>query len=142
MREIKLMDKETHEVFYDKLTFIYLEMPRFRKAESELETHFDKWLYVLKNLNRLQEKPVKFQERIFEKLFNEAEIAKLNPEEMDAYEKSLKSYRDQYSVLETARKEGASEREIEIARSMKQYGDPLEKIAAITGLSKEELEKL
>lgn len=142
MREIKLMDKETHEVFYDKLTFIYLEMPRFRKAESELETHFDKWLYVLKNLNRLQEKPVKFQERIFEKLFNEAEIAKLNPEEMDAYEKSLKSYRDQYSVLETARKEGASEREIEIARSMKQYGDPLEKIAAITGLSKEEIEKL
>lgn len=61
---------------------------------------------------------------------------------MDAYEKSLKSYRDQYSVLETARKEGASEREIEIARSMKQYGDPLEKIAAITGLSKEEIEKL
>ncbi|MEK6482482.1 hypothetical protein WJR50_33420 [Catalinimonas sp. 4WD22] len=61
---------------------------------------------------------------------------------MKAYEESLKTYRDQYSVIETAKKEGASEREIEIAKSMKKYGDPIEKISAITGLTKEEIEKL
>jgi predicted transposase/invertase (TIGR01784 family) len=142
LREIQLLDKQTLEVFYDKLTFIYLEMPRFRKEEEELESHFDKWIYVLKNLHRLQEIPVKLQERIFKKLFKAAEIAKLKPEEMKAYEESLKTYRDQYSVIETARNEGREEEKIEIARLMKKYGDSVEKISAITGLTKEEIEKL
>lgn len=141
-REVQLVDRETHEVFYDKLTFIYLEMPKFRKGEDELINQFDKWMYVLKNLHRLQDKPVKLQEKVFEKLFSEAEIAKLKPEEMKAYEESLKVYRDNYSVIETAKKEGATERELDIARAMKKYGDPIEKISAITGLTKEQIEKL
>ena len=36
LREVQLLDKQTHEVFYDKLTFIYLEMPHFNKREQEL----------------------------------------------------------------------------------------------------------
>nr|WKN34939.1 hypothetical protein K4G66_21420 [Tunicatimonas sp. TK19036] len=61
---------------------------------------------------------------------------------MKAYEESLKVYRDNYSVIETAKKEGATERELDIARAMKKYGDPIEKISAITGLTKEQIEKL
>lgn len=66
--EVKLMDTEKKTVFYDKLTFIYLQMPNFNKTEDEIETYFDKWLYVIKNLPKLQERPVKLQERVFEKL--------------------------------------------------------------------------
>lgn len=47
--EVKLMDTTTHEVFFDKLTFVYLEMPKFHKTEQELDTLFDKWMFVLKN---------------------------------------------------------------------------------------------
>jgi hypothetical protein len=47
---VKLSDIETHKVFYDKLTFIYLEMPKFNKTIDELENRFEKWMYVLKNL--------------------------------------------------------------------------------------------
>jgi hypothetical protein len=65
LREVQLLDKHTFEVFFDKLTFIYLEMPRFRKSEEELLTHFDKWLYVLKLLHKLQDIPKKLQEKIF-----------------------------------------------------------------------------
>ncbi len=43
--EVQLFDKSTQKVFYDKLTYIYLEMPKFKKTEDQLETHFDKWLY-------------------------------------------------------------------------------------------------
>ena len=32
--EVKLVDLNTRKVFYDKLTFIYLEMPKFRKESS------------------------------------------------------------------------------------------------------------
>ena len=55
--EVKLMDIYTKEVFYDKLTFVYLEMPKFNKREDELVTMFDKWLFVLRNLATLLERP-------------------------------------------------------------------------------------
>ena len=80
--DIKLTDQETHKVFYDKLTFIYLEMPKFNKTVDQLETRFDKWLYVIRNLNRLDKVPEKLKERIFEKLFDTAEIAKFVPEQV------------------------------------------------------------
>ena len=98
-REIQLMDRQTYEVFYDELTFIYLEVPNFRKTEDELLSQFDKWMYVLKNLHQLQSRPVELQEKVFERLFNEAEIAKLRPEYMKAYEESLKVYRDNHSII-------------------------------------------
>src|SRR5690606_2753157 len=94
LREVMLKDTQTHEIFYKKLTFIYLEIPNFKKSEEELETLFDKWLYVLQNLSRFQEKPKKLQEKIFGQLFEAAEIARLEPEEMKKYDESLKSYRD------------------------------------------------
>lgn len=138
LREVQLIDKVTQEVFYDKLTFIYLEMPKFRKNEDELISQFDKWMYVLKNLHLLQERPVKLQEKVFEKLFSEAEIAKLKPEDMKAYEESLKTYRDNYSVIETAK----SDTRIEIAKRLKSKGINIETIAETTGLSKEQIEKM
>jgi len=70
--EVKLMDVNKKEVFYDKLTYIYLEMPKFRKTEAELKSLFDKWLYALKNLSRLLERPAILQERIFRMFFNVA----------------------------------------------------------------------
>ncbi len=150
LREVQLLDKHTHEVFFDKLTFIYLEMPRFKKSEEELLTHFDKWLYVLKHLDKLQDIPPKLREKIFKKLFTQAEIAKLTPQEMRTYDESLKVYWDNYSVIETAkhegreqgREEGATEKALHIAREMKQAGEPLEKIARFTDLSQEQIEKL
>ena len=154
VREIQLLDTRTFEVFYEKLMFIYLEMPRFKKTEEELETRFEKWMYVLKNLPKLQQKPHKLQEKVFEKLFNEAELAKLTPKEMRTYQESLKVYRDNYNVMETARREareegleegrqeGRQEEMIRIAREMKKEGDSIEKIARITGLSTKQIEML
>jgi predicted transposase/invertase (TIGR01784 family) len=142
LREIQLIDKETFEVFYEKLTFIYLEMPKFRKGEGELVTHFDKWMYVLKNLPKLQARPAKLQEKVFDRLFTQAEVAKLTPEDMRTYEESLKTYRDNYSVLETAKKEGRQEERIEIAKELKKLGVSIELIKKSTGLAKEQIEKL
>ena len=71
--EVKLMDIQTKEVFYDKLTFVYLEMPKFNKQEHELVTMFGKWLFVLRNLATLLERPAALQERVFTRLFEAAE---------------------------------------------------------------------
>ena len=100
--EVQLLNNRTHNVFYDKLTFIYLEMPKFNKTEDQLSNLFEKWLFVLRNLSRLLERPKALQERVFAKLFKAAEIAKFTKEEYDAYEESLKVYRDWKNTIDTA----------------------------------------
>jgi len=68
------------QVFYNKLTYIFIEMPRFTKQEHELETHFDKWLYFLKHLEDFENIPGILNEEIFVKAFQVAEIANFTPE--------------------------------------------------------------
>ena len=140
--EVKLMDTATKKVFFDKLTYIYLEMPKFNKTEDELETMFDKWLFVLRNLSRLFERPKALQERVFTKLFEQAEIARFSPEERRGYEDSVKAYRDINNAINTAKKEAKFEEKTEAASKMKSDGMPTELISKYTGLSVEEIEAL
>lgn len=107
--EVKLMDVDDKHVFYEKLTFIYLEMPKFKKTEDELETMFDKWLFVLRNLSKLLERPAALQERVFKRLFEQAEIARFSPQERRGYEDSLKVYRDLVNVMSAAERKGLEE---------------------------------
>lgn len=152
--EVKLVDMRTKDVFYDKLTFIYLEMPKFNKTEDELETMFDKWMFVLRNLSRLMERPLALQERVFERLFKAAEIANFNKKELVEYEDSLKNYRDWYSVMTTAEQkgivkgkaeglaEGEKKKQQEIARNLKSLGITQDVIIKSTGLTPEDIENL
>ena len=146
IHEIKLKDVEDNHVFYDKLTFIYLEMPKFNKREDELETMFDKWLFALSNLTRLLERPKALQERIFSRLFEQAEIAHFTLEEQREYVASKKEYWDNYSIVKTAhdkgRAEGRAEERIENARNLKANGVQLDVIAKSLGLTIEEIENL
>ena len=103
---VKLTDIETHKVFHDKLSFIYIEMPKFNKSINELVTHQDKWLYALKNLTLLENVPDGFRDEIFLRFFKAAEVAKLKPVERENYEQSLKYYRDMKNVIDAAVEEG------------------------------------
>ena len=148
--EVKLMDTQKKTVFYDKLTFIYLEMPKFNKSVDELETRFEKWMYVLKNLPKLQELPSQLQESVFEKIFRVAEIAKMNKQEIAEYEDNLKKYRDMNSALATAKMEGEIIGELkgkiegknETALKMLEDGMSIENICKYTGLSEEQVKEL
>ena len=141
---VKLKDVVDNHVFYDKLTFVYLELPKFKRGEEELEamSMFEKWMFVLRNLARLLERPKALQNRIFDRLFEQAEIAQYTPEERREYEASVKDYWDYYSTMKTATDKARTEEKTEIARKMKAKGFSQEDIADITGLSTEEIEKL
>ncbi len=147
---IKLSDIETNKVFYDKLTFVYLEMPKFKKTLEEIKTHFEKWLYVLRHLNELDKIPAKLTERIFKKLFDVAEIAKFNREQFMQYEDSLKYYWDLKNSLDTkfreglieGKIEGKIEEKIEIANNLLKMKVEMDVIVAATGLTKAEIEKI
>ena len=148
--DVGLLDKKTHKVFNDKLSFKYVEIAKFDKTEDELVTLYDKWLYVLKNLSRLDERPAALKEKVFTKLFEEAEIAKFTPTELKEYEDSLKAYRDIKNSIDTAlekgREEGRAESKnlkvIQIAKKMLAAGMDIDTIKNMTDLSKSEIEKL
>lgn len=139
--EVKLKDQDS-EVFYDKLTFIYLEMPNFFKSENELKSTYDKWLYVLKHLPNLENRPKTLQEKVFAKLFEVAEIAKFSPAEKEEYEESLKTYRDLKNVIDTSKMEGKLEEKIEVALKAIEENLPINVISRLTGLSEAEIQKL
>ena len=148
--QVQLVELRTKEVLYDKLTFIYLEMPKFNKTEAELETIFDKWMFVLRNLSNLQERPLALQERVFNRLFQVAEIAAFSRQQRSEYWDSLKSYCDRKNVLDTnmkksfvkGREEGEVIKAEKIARKMKEMGFSMEEIQQATGLTMEQLDNL
>jgi predicted transposase/invertase (TIGR01784 family) len=144
--KIKLIDTETQQIFSNKLTFVYIEMPKFKKEPDELLNKFEKWLFLLKHLPRLQNLPTEMQEKMFKKVMNVAELAKLNSEERAAYEHSLKNYRDLQNVKDTyfleGKEEGKIEGKIESAINARKQGLPIDVIVAITQLSEDELKKI
>lgn len=146
---IKLKN-QNGKTFYDKLTYIYLEMPNLTKMETELENRLDKWLYFIKHLEDFQSIPTIFKDEVFIQAFEKAELAKFNQIELDNYENSLKSYRDLKGVIDTAfdegklegKNEGKLEGKLEVAKKMKLKGLSAKDIAELTGLSEYEVEKL
>ena len=106
VHEVKLVDLGTKEVFYDKLTFAYIEIPKFNKDEEHLETMWDKWMFVLRNLSHLMDRPPALQERVFTRLFEQAEIAKLSKTELRNYTYGMDTLRDYKNGLATAKKQG------------------------------------
>ncbi len=133
-------------------------------------TLFDKWMYALRNLFRLLERPKALQDRIFQKLFEQAEIAKYSDAERRQYEASQKEYWDYTSTLETAelkgerrgREEGRQEgleqgrqegrreglvqgrqhEKIETVRRLHAIGLTIEQIAQGAGMEFDEVKKL
>ena len=100
------LKNQHHQVFYGKLTFIYLTLPNFKKTEDQLDSVQDKWFFLFRHLHELDEIPPRLREKVFLSLFEKASIARFQPEERQAYESSLKYYRDLKNVIDTAREEG------------------------------------
>ena len=148
------------------MRFIFLDLPAFTKDEETCETDFERWIYVLKNMEILQRMPFKARKSVFEELEKIADISALSKEDQEKYEEIIKVYRDNLATeqwaLEMGEKKGrqigleegiqiGQKRGIQIgreegmldaARGMKTKGYPLEDIAQITGLSMEEIQKL
>ena len=103
---VKLCDTGTRRVFYDKLEFIYVEIAKFDKKEEELVTLYDKWLFALKNLSRLERRPDALRDKVFDRLFQVADVSKFTPAELHEYEDSLKHYRDLKNCIDSAEEKG------------------------------------
>ncbi len=150
---MQLKDQDC-EVLYKKLHFKFLQMPLFNKTENELETHFDKWCYFLKNLESFEEIPAILKEPIFEKAFHISEVGAMSSEEYKIYKENLLAYWESKGMIDTAKKEsfeegygqgyekGQKEEALKIAKNLLSLGLSIEEVQKVTGISKEELDEL
>lgn len=148
--DVRLVDMVTREVFSDRLSYYYIEMPKFRKTEDELETLRDKWFYAIKHLNTLMERPAILQEAVFEHFFRAAEIANFTPAEQRDYRESQKEMWDLFAITTTAEEKGLikgiakgrAEEKYAMASNLKKLGVPYETISEASGLTIDEIEQL
>lgn len=147
LHKVQLMDVEDHHVFYDKLTLIYVELPKLDNVTPDLATPLGRWLHALNNLYYYDKKPSELKEPVFDKLFHQAELAQFTPEQDLAYERSMKVYLDTYNQLRGAhilgvaegKEQGLAEGErrakLETARKLLEMGIDRETVCKATGLS-------
>ena len=135
---------------FSKLRLIYLQMPCFTKEADECESHLERWIYILKNMEILERMPWAAQNAVFQRLAEVAEVSKLSREDRIKYDHALKRYRDTLNAITGAeqkgRAEGRAEGEhnmaMESARRMKADGMSAAVIAKYTGLTTEEINSL
>ena len=146
----QLLETKTFKQMTDKLEFVFVEVAKFNKSEDELETDLDKWLYLLKNMSTLLERPAALRDRIFGRLFDVAEYARLDDEERKNYVEAMNTARDTYNQIDFALNKGigiglemgCEKKACEIAQKMITKGLDVDTIADLTGLTKEEVAKL
>lgn len=156
--DVILSDRETGELFSDKFRQIFIALPCFKKTEEECETNFERWIYVLNNMETLNRMPFKARKAVFEKLEEIADVGALSEKERELYDNSVKVYRDYLVTMDAAKREGRAEgitegrkegitegrelAQIEIARNLKEKGLDPAFIAETTSLGLEEIQKL
>ena len=144
--DVVLSDRDTHVPFSDKLRFVFLQLPCFKKEESECENDFERWIYVLKNMETLQRLPFKARKSVFEKLEQIVDIASLSKEERMKYDESIKVYRDQLATLDFAKQKGRAEGRAEgrerTIQKLHERGESIASIADIVELNEEEVKRV
>ena len=156
--DVVLYNLQKKEVFSDKERFIFLQLPNFRKEADECDNDFERWIYVLKNMDILDRMPWTAKDSVFHKLAEIAEVSNMSKEERIKYDSALRHYRDTISVLQGAEDKGwakgmakgiakgiakgAEENNIKNARTMKRLGISKDVIMQVTGLSSEKIDSL
>ena len=162
MSRYSVRENSTGELYCGTLNYVFVELPRFRKALQQKSAGAEKWAYVFNNITKLKEVPGELSEKYFRKLFESAKIANFTGEEQLTYIESEKMKYDYENCIEYAEEKGREEGEAKgreegreegeakgiaekarsVAANMLAEGLPASQIARCTGLSEAEVKAL
>jgi predicted transposase/invertase (TIGR01784 family) len=135
---------------YPKERFIFLQLPVFKKDADECRDDFERWIYVLKNMEILDRMPWAAKDSVFRKLAEIGEVSNMTKDERIEYDAALRHYRDTLNVMRGAQDkgrqqglaEGRLQANIQTAKNLLSMGLNADQIAKATGLSREEIIKM
>ena len=158
-----LCEPSTGELMTNALKFTYIELPKFNKTEKELVTLEDKFYFCMTHMSKLSKRPGNLSEKIFEKLFEVAQFAKMSRDDQRKYTAKMTTERDIRNQIAYAREEGVAQgfaegeakgiakglaegeargerlKSLAIAKAMKANGLSVDMIVACTQLPPDEI---
>lgn len=151
----RLLEEQHGTLLTDRLTYIFIELPKFLKTAEELDDDILEGMYFcLKNMSKLQERPDALKHGVFDTIFGIGEL--LEMDEVTRYKilENMTTERDLKNQFDYARKEGLSigraegraegdhDRAIKVAKEMLADGMPVDKISKYTELSVDQIKAL
>ena len=147
-------DDDGNGLFTDSIHFVTVELPKFRKAPSSLETRQDFMLFAIKNSGTMKEVPKEFSGKGFDKFFEMCSFAGMSEDMQMKYVRRMMAEWDREGQLATAimdgearglangRAEGLAEGRREIVRKMKAMGMEPDVISQVSGLTIEQVSEM
>lgn len=142
----RLREDKEHFVLTDNLEIHFLELPKLGVEHQETSDLLVKWLLFLKADSETKLEELAMSEPTIRKAVNVLEFLSQDAEARRLYEMREKALKDEANMIQGAKEEGRTEGErqkaLEIAREMLAEGDSPERVAKLTKLPLEEIEKL
>lgn len=149
----RTLEDKTYEQHLFALSYVFIELSKFKKNEEELETFEDEWLYFLKSAEETKEPPSSLKDPFVLEAFQTLEKFNWNESQYDAYIRSrLLMETEEASEEEKFLKgkaEGKAEGEARLkeekramAKALLREGVNLSIVARTSGLTEEELQNL
>ena len=144
--DVELTDRQTKQPFTDLLRLVYLQLPLFNKEAEECENDFERWIYVLKNMETLNRLPWAAQSAVFKRLAEISDLSSLTREEREHYDSAIRTYRDNIYTMEGEREKGRAEGQFEekeaTIKRLHAMGLSITQIAQGTNLTTEQVQDI
>jgi predicted transposase/invertase (TIGR01784 family) len=134
----KIIDIETNENYIKDIEFNFIELPKFKKEQNELETIIDQWVYFIKNAENLEVIPENLNDQGLKFAYEDADKHNWTKAELEAYDYVLMREQDDRGRVTFAVKKELKE----VVRKLIKRNICNEDIAEDTGLTVEQIEKL
>ena len=157
--EYLLQEKTVHTILTDVLEIHFLDLQAAKRAKAEGKAagkrgQLINWLRFIGATNRKERAMIATKSPVLQMLNEKIDVLTLSPTERKLYESRMKLKSDITTISETqfnagverglaeGEVRGSRQKALETARILKQFGDPLQKIVQVTGLTVQEVEAL
>jgi predicted transposase/invertase (TIGR01784 family) len=128
----KITDIETGENFIKDIEFNFIELPKFKKAASELTTIVDQWVYFIKNAENLEVIPEDVKDEGLKYAYQGADKHNWTKEELEAYDYVLMREQDDRGRWALATRKETKKIQKDIAKSLLDSGLSIDEVTKHT----------
>jgi predicted transposase/invertase (TIGR01784 family) len=137
-----ILDVETQEHKLKDLEFSFIELPKFNKAQNELSTLIEKWVFFIKNAENIEVIPENIDDEGLRSAYHEADRHTWTREELEEYEYARMRETDEVAEKLLVEEKAKLSKQTEIAKNFIAIGLDNATIAKGTGLTVEQIEQL
>jgi predicted transposase/invertase (TIGR01784 family) len=145
-----ILNNKTYKQEIEDLEFNFIELPKFKKLEKEVESLVDKWIYFIKNAADLDVIPVNADFQEIREAYEEANKLNWTKEELEVYDYWSMRAQDERGSIELAltrgreegRREGKEEGRKEAVKKMYSKGLGIEQIADLLEIDMDKIKAI